>query len=194
MLAYAESIGVPFVSLEDVPVDEYYAPQINPVMARQHSFVPVMADMGKLILASPEPLGVDVEDELRMLFEMPVSYAICTPQQINAAIAKYYPRDAVQQIVQRSGDAKADAPVAPVKVKKPKTASVEKVYTPAAKKNRVKISIVCFNFAFMAGVFGATFLMKHPGLPLKIGIGLALGAVAFAAAWFLAPASMPEDE
>ena len=72
MLAYAESIGVPFVSLEDVPVDEYYAPQINPVMARQHSFVPVMAEMGKLILASPEPLGFAGEDALRMLFGMPV--------------------------------------------------------------------------------------------------------------------------
>ncbi len=194
MLAYAESIGVPFISLEDVPVDEYYAPQINPVMARQHSFVPVMADMGKLILASPEPLGVDVEDELRMLFEMPVSYAICTPQQINAAIAKYYPRDAVQQIVQRSGDAKADAPAVAAKVKTPKTASVEKVYTPAAKKNRTKLSIVCFNFAFMVGVFGSSFVMRHAGFPIRLGIGVALGAVAFAVAWFLAPASMPEDE
>ena len=120
MLAYAESIGIPFVSLEDVPVDEYYAPQINPVMARQHSFVPVMADMGKLILASPEPLGIDVEDELRMLFEMPVSYAICTPQQINAAIAKYYPRDAVQQSFSAPATPKPTRPSPPSKSRSPK--------------------------------------------------------------------------
>ncbi|MBQ7029994.1 MAG: hypothetical protein IJN32_07095, partial [Thermoguttaceae bacterium] len=95
MMAYAESEGLPFVNLEDVPVDEYYAPQIEPATARQHSFVPVMADMGKLILASPEPLSLDVEDELRLIFDMPTRCAICTPQQVNAAIEKYYPRGAV---------------------------------------------------------------------------------------------------
>ena len=79
------------------PVDEYFVPFLNPVTVRQNSFVPVMADMGKLILASPEPIGIDVEDELRMLFDMPVRCAICLPQQVNYAIAKYYPRDAVQK-------------------------------------------------------------------------------------------------
>ena len=79
---------MPFIDLNDVPVDEYYAPQMDPNTARQHSFVPVMADMGKLILASPEPISLDVEDELRLLFDLPVRCAICTPTQINAAIAK----------------------------------------------------------------------------------------------------------
>ena len=97
MIAYAESVGLPFVNLDEVPVDEYFVPFINPVTARQHSFVPVMSDMGKLILASPEPLGLDVEDELRLLFNMPVRRAICMTNQVNAAITKYYPRDAVQQ-------------------------------------------------------------------------------------------------
>ena len=46
----------------------------------------------------------------------------------------------------------------------------------------------------MVGVFGSSFVMRHAGFPIRLGIGVALGAVAFAVAWFLAPASMPEDE
>lgn len=192
MLAYAESIGVPFVSLDDVPVDEYYAPQINPVTARQNSFVPIMSDMGKLIVASPKPLSIDVEDELRMLFETQVSYAICTPQQVNAAIAKYYPRDAVQKIVKRtSEDEKSDVVE---KKSKQKVAKAGKVYTKAAKKNRVKLALVCFNFGFMLGAFGVYLGIKHAALFKIIGAGVILGAIAAACAWLLAPASMPEDE
>ncbi|HBT78528.1 MAG TPA: hypothetical protein DEB39_16765, partial [Planctomycetaceae bacterium] len=103
MLAYAESIGLPFISIDDVGVDEEIAPQINPNTARQHSFVPVLADHGTLILASPKPVNPDVEEELRMIFEMPVRCAICTPAQINTAIARYYPKDAVQLMARKTG-------------------------------------------------------------------------------------------
>ncbi|MBQ5790039.1 MAG: hypothetical protein IIW01_07090, partial [Thermoguttaceae bacterium] len=151
MMAYAESEGLPFVNLDDVPVDEYYAPQIEPATARQHSFVPVMADMGKLILASPEPLSLDVEDELRLIFDMPTRCAICTPQQVNAAIEKYYPRGAVRQIVKRDADGAttkqdANAKAAPKK----KAAAKETVaLSKAAQKNRLKLTLVCFNFGVM---------------------------------------------
>ena len=196
MLAYAESIGAPFVNLDDVPVDEYFAKFINPVTARQHSFVPVASDMGKLILASPEPISIDVEDELRMIFDMPVSSAICTPQQVNAAIAKYYPRDAVQQVYRGSqDDAQADSK--PAKQPKPKKqkAVVETVeLTEAAKKNRVKLALVCFNFAFLLGAAGIYFGAKHPRTWMIVAAGLALGLIAGGIGWACAPKSMPEDE
>lgn len=199
MIAFAESIGVPFVDLNDVPVDEYYAPQINPVTARQHSFVPVASDMGRLILASPTPVGVDVEDELRMLFNMPVRCAICTPKQINAAIAKYYPRDAVQRIVPTGGDAD-DAEVAetPKKKKAPKAVKRrnddEEEMSPAAKKNRLKLTLVCFNFGFMAGAFGVYFAMKHAPTPRIVIAGLLVGAIAGTIAWLKAPKEVDEDD
>ena len=195
MIAYSESIGLPFVNLNDVPVDEYYAPQINPVSARQHSFVPVMADMGKLILASPEPVSVDVEDELRILFEMPIRSAICMPQQVNAAIAKYYPRDAVQQVVQRGGDSNENRSAKVVAKAKPKkTAVVGEQMSAAAKKNRLKLTIVRFNFGVMAGAFGTYFALKHSTPSKMIMFGLILGAVAGAVAWFCAPKEVDEEK
>ncbi|MDO4586657.1 MAG: hypothetical protein Q4C95_05085 [Planctomycetia bacterium] len=183
MLAYAESIGLPFVNLDDIPVDEYYASQINPVTARQHSFVPVMADMGKLILASPVPVSLDVEEELRILFEMPVRSAICTPNQVNAAIAKYYPRDAVQMVVSKNSDQSSNASVLQPNVKAKKL----KQKTPLskeAKAKRLKISVISFNFAFMTGAFGA-FLLKNNATTLEMILpGIVAGLIALTIAWF----------
>ncbi|MBQ7813532.1 MAG: hypothetical protein IJ387_03445, partial [Thermoguttaceae bacterium] len=192
MMAYAESEGLPFVNLEDVPVDEYYAPQIEPATARQHSFVPVMADMGKLILASPEPLSLDVEDELRLIFDMPTRCAICTPQQVNAAIEKYYPRGAVRQVVERAADgstAKQDAK--PKAAPKQKAAKETVELSKAAQKNRLKLTIVCFNFGVMLGTVGSTLAMKA-GMGKAIGIGVAVGAIAATIAWFCAPKEVEE--
>ncbi|MBR4833966.1 MAG: hypothetical protein IKU86_06515 [Thermoguttaceae bacterium] len=192
MMAYAESEGLPFVNLDDVPVDEYYAPQIEPATARQHSFVPVMADMGKLILASPEPLSLDVEDELRMLFDMPTRCAICAPQQVNAAIEKYYPRGAVRQVVERAADGSTSTKeAAPKAAKKQKAAKETVELSSAAKKNRLKLTIVCFNFGVMLGAVGSTLAMKA-GMGKAVGVGVAVGAIAAAIAWFCAPKEVDE--
>ena len=94
MLAYAESLGLPYVELEDVGVDEELVPGVPPTIARQHSCVPVMTDEGQLLMASPNPLIPDVEEELRLRFNMPVRTVLCTPASINAVVARYYPRDA----------------------------------------------------------------------------------------------------
>lgn len=194
--AYAESIGLPFINLDDVPVDEYFVPFINPVMARQNSFVPVMADMGKLILASPQPIGIDVEDELRQLFEMPVRCAICMPNQVNYAIAKYYPRDAVQQRYVKPDEenaAPAKANKAEKKEKKAKPAKAIKEekeeLSAEAKKKRVMLTIVGFNFGAMLGAFGMNsgMIMKHPSGLVVIGTGITLGAIGAVAGWFFSP-------
>ncbi|MCF0234792.1 MAG: hypothetical protein HUK22_07440 [Thermoguttaceae bacterium] len=192
MMAYAETIGAPFVDLNDVPVDEFYAPQINPVTARQHSFVPVMADMGKLIVASPTPIGVDVEDELRLLFDTPVKCVICTQKQINEAIAKYYPRDAVQKLVARP-DSDVKLKEQPKKPVVKASAREDFVESKASKLNRIKIAVVSFNFAFMAGAFGSYAFMKASTVKL-VTIGLVFGAIAAAVAWFAAPKTEEDDE
>ena len=209
MVAYAESEGLSFINLDDFPVDEYYAPQIDPNMARTHSFVPVMADMGKLILASPAPLDLDVETELQTLFEMPVRSAICLPAQVNAAIAKYYPRDAVQVVVAKGKDKGAavsaiketaaagkgtETPVAkPVKEKK-KPAERKKPLSAAAKSRRLKLSAIVFNFGFMAACFGRNLMTK--GLPMSSLIlsGIIVGLIASGITWMATSKEIESEE
>ncbi|MDR2643050.1 MAG: general secretion pathway protein GspE [Planctomycetaceae bacterium] len=151
MLAYAESVGLPFVSIDEIGVDEEIAAQINPNTARHHSFVPLMIDRGQLLLASPKPVNPDVEEELRMIFEIPVRSTICTSAEIIPAIAKYYPRDAIQLIRKKDGTKTA---ATTTKTTAPNTAKTTKV-EPAApmsdddKKKRFQTTLVVFNFTVM---------------------------------------------
>jgi len=96
MMAYAESVGLPFVHFTDISVDEEVTVQIDPVTARQYSLVPVSIDQGFVQVAATKPVVPDVADELRMIFNLPVRCVICTPAELSAAITEYYPRGAVR--------------------------------------------------------------------------------------------------
>lgn len=158
MLAYAEAIGLPFVSLEDVGIDEEYAPQINPNTARMHSFVPIMSEGGSLLLASPRPVNPDVEEELRMIFEMPVRSVICTPADANAAIMKQYPKDAVQLVRKKSGG-QTSAVTAAKSSKSPKKQEVEDVgpMSEDEKKNRQQYAVLAFTLTVTGVMVGLNF-------------------------------------
>jgi len=204
MLAYAESIGLPFISLEDIGVDAEFAPQIPPLMARQHSFVPVMVTDGKLLLASPTPINPDVEQELRMLFDMPVRSVICVPNQVNEAIAKYYPKDAKQFVARSAAEssvmsaaealeqAALDRKARRAGKKKEEKEKSQVSREPAAplseeaEKQRMQSAIVAFNLSVMA-CMGVTYLTTglatDRSVAMGAGIAVLLGAVAACATY-----------
>ena len=94
MQAYAESIGLPYIDLKETGVDEELVSKVPVVLARQNSCAPVMVDDGQLIMASPNQLSPDVEEELRFRLGMSIQSVICTPIDIHEVINKYYPREA----------------------------------------------------------------------------------------------------
>lgn len=94
MQAYADSIGLPFVLLSETPIDAALVPQLPATLARLHSCVPVMVDDGQLLMASPNILSPEVEQEIRLRLDMPVRSVICTPSEINDAINQHYSREA----------------------------------------------------------------------------------------------------
>lgn len=190
MLAYAESIGLPFVSIEDIGVDEEIAPQINPNTARQHSFVPLLVDRGQLLLASPKPVNPDVEEELRMVFGMPVRSTICTPAEINAAIAKYYPRDAVQLVRKSDGSTVTASSGQSSKSSGSSGASSNEPMSAEEKKNRLQTTIVAFNFSAMVVCFGLYYAQFPKSLqnswlqfPVIALAGVIVGGTAAFIAW-----------
>ena len=152
MQAYAESIGTPFVHFADLSVDEGVTARVDPMTARQHSFVPVSIDQGYLLLVTTKPVIPDVADELRMLFTLPVRCAICTPAELSAAIAKYFPRETVRTVQAVSVNRSQ-----PVTQKKPKPGEP---LSDEGKRDRRMKTFAAFNFTF-AFVYFAT-----PHLPL----------------------------
>lgn len=95
--AYAESLGLPYLDLGDVSIDTELVSKISAVAARQHSLVPVMVDNEQLLVASPNPLVLDVEEDLKMRIGMPLRMVLCTPTDVNRLIGEYYPREAAEK-------------------------------------------------------------------------------------------------
>jgi hypothetical protein len=118
MQAYAESLGLPYIDLGDIGVSAELAPKVPAVLARQHSCVPVLADHGVLLMASPNPLVPEVEEELRLRIGMPVRTILCTPGEVNAAVMKYYPKEAASAQM-AAGVASGTAPASVVTASNP---------------------------------------------------------------------------
>ena len=109
MMAYAESIGLPYMELADIGVAEDAVPVVPPPTARQHSCIPVMVDDNQVLMASPNPLIPDVEEDLRLRFGKVIRTVLCTPGDINDLVTKYYPRDAVTAAAATKAPSSAEA-------------------------------------------------------------------------------------
>ncbi len=95
MQCYAESIGLPYVELGELNLDESLIRRVPANMARQYSCIAVMVDDNQLLVASPIPLVPAVEDPLRLRFGMPVRSVLCTPRSVNELLPKYYSKEAM---------------------------------------------------------------------------------------------------
>ena len=183
MTAYAESVGLPFIPLGDMPVDTEIAARINPMTARQYSFVPVSIDHGHVLLATTKPIIPDVEEELRMIFNLPVRCAICTPVALSDALMKYYPREAART----HKTERSPAPVPQSAANKPEP--VEPM-SDDAQKDRLLKTFVAFNFSVAFVGFGLNFLKIPKGLyntwyyfPLSMLLGIIVGVVVGGVVW-----------
>jgi hypothetical protein len=164
MLAYAESLGMPYVDLAETGVDAELVGKVPAAICRQRSCVPILSDGDSLLMASPNPLVPDVEEELRLRLGMPVRTVLCTVGQINEAIAKYYPRDA----------AAAPAAAAPAKQKPAARAASSKDEAPTPQQEGFgKLSrpaffaVVAFNIGVVLTLLFLTF-WSTPGKSLLL--------------------------
>ncbi len=175
MQAYAESLGLPYIEIDDELLDENVLKKVPAVLARQHSCAPVMMDEGQLLLASPNTLPPEVEDELRLRIGLPVRNVLCTVASINRVINEHYPREAAAAELAAGSDKASLAAK-----KKSKSSGEEGEAKPELsreeiaerKKQQRQMAFVGFNFTMML-VFGGTQIM---GLGLTTGLIYALPA------------------
>jgi hypothetical protein len=109
MQAFSESIGLPFLDLGDITIDEELFPMVSAVLARTHSVAPVMIDSGQLLLASPNPLDLQLEEDLKLRLGMPIRMVLCTPADINRVINEHYPRELADAELASRGEQGAES-------------------------------------------------------------------------------------
>jgi hypothetical protein len=175
--AYAESIGLPYLDLNDVPLDASLIGRIPPVLARQHSCVPVLVDNKQLLIASPLPLDPNVEEELRLRFDMSVRSVLCTPANINDVLTKYLVKDAPapEAVAAAPTATAAAAPAAAAALAKPvRTGPL----SPEEIKQRRDYTILAFNLVGMPIIIGC---MQFTEISAWLYVPAALAAAGTAA-------------
>ena len=182
MMAYAESVGLPFICLDDVSIDEKIIARIDPITVRQYSFIPVSIDQGQVLLATTKPVIPDVEEELRMIFNLPVRCAICSPADLSVAIAKYFPRGTAQIVKTTRGKVPLQTATDKLELAEPMDDD--------EKKNRLLMSFVAFNFSVAFVCFTLYYLRIPRGIhnslyqfPLLALLGVIAGGVVAFVVW-----------
>ena len=103
MRAYAQAEGLSFLELDDVVIDETLLPKVSAVTARTHSIVPVMVENQQILLASPNRLDLQLEEDLRLRIGMPIRMVLCTSSDVHRIIGEYYSREKAEaEIAQKS--------------------------------------------------------------------------------------------
>lgn len=190
MQVYADSIGLPFINLEDVEIDESLTPKMPAVTARQQSCVPLMAVDGRVLVMAPHLLPPEIEDLLRLQLGAPVRLVLCTPADVNQVIAKHFPKEAAAAQMaagpakRATAAPKADEKAAPAAA--PSGAAPSQTYEEkqAAKKQQRMALIVAFNLGFVASMIAASLMgytLKSYLMP--VAASLVIGAAAAGAAW-----------
>ncbi len=181
--AFAESIGLPYLDLGDVVLDAGLIARVPPMMARQHSCMPVLIDSNQLLMASPNPLDPNVEEELRLRFGMSVRTVLCTPGNINDAISKHLPRDgSVSEPAVAGAQAPAGAaqPAAAAPAAKPARPSGP--MTPEDIKQRRDYAVLALGGTSIV-VINLLYQVLGWGFWSSISLGLIAAAAAGAVTW-----------
>lgn len=105
--AVARQRGVPFVSLNDYPIDMRAASLIPPEVARKYSVLPIGFEDGHLVVAMMHPNNVVAIDDLHFLTGYDIHPVVCPDSELLAAIENYA-RGAVT-VGQEEEDAQVEA-------------------------------------------------------------------------------------
>lgn len=88
--ALAVQLGYSYVDLEDMLPEDDILDMVPRSLVKSHSFIPLFIDDGQLLTACIDQPEHELEDELRLRYEVPIRPVIVTPRAVNQAIAQYY--------------------------------------------------------------------------------------------------------
>jgi hypothetical protein len=142
-----------------------------------------MIDNNQLLMASPRPLVPDVEEDLRLLFDMPVRSVLCTAAKVNQAVTKHYPRDAAY--VPPAAAAKEQKAARKPKAAKAPRQQADRTHDEQFKRSGM-IGLIVFNVAVVLYMLyrmlfgsGMAFGQYLGQAAIAVGIGLVVGLIAF---------------
>jgi len=99
-LALAAQVGMPPIDLDNVDVPAEVVKQVPAQMANIYNIVPVdfSPESHELTIALASPDNFQATDDLKTLLGFNIKAMIATPEQIKAALGRYYPEEAAESL------------------------------------------------------------------------------------------------
>ena len=88
--AFATQLGVPFVDLDDMAPEFRILKRLPQQVAKRNTILPLFIDDDVLLVACADDITHELEDELRLRYNLPVRRALATPRGITEGISRYY--------------------------------------------------------------------------------------------------------
>lgn len=88
--ALAHSLGLTYVDLTETLPDDTILDKLPRNTVKHHSILPLFVDDDVLLVACIDDPPHELEDELRLRYNVPTRWVIAVPLAMNQAIAKYY--------------------------------------------------------------------------------------------------------
>ncbi|MGQ0637025.1 MAG: hypothetical protein ACT4QC_20640 [Planctomycetaceae bacterium] len=162
--ALAQELGLPYVELADLIPDDEVLDQVSRATVKQHSILPLFIDQGVLLVACVHLIEHELEDELRLIFSVPVRPVLAAPMAINQAIAKYYApgmRNQAKEPVTEKDGSKSKKPSEKKAVEKPKPKPRRAgPKSPEEVRQARQVGIVLINFSFLLAYLLDAFVLS----------------------------------
>ncbi|MEZ5944435.1 MAG: hypothetical protein R3C18_23855 [Planctomycetaceae bacterium] len=103
--ALSKQLGYSYVDLEDMIPEDDILDGVPRDLVKRNSFIPLFIDDGRLLIACLDQPEHELEDELRLRYDVPVRPVITTLKAINQAITQHYApgmRDEAKTVTPRS--------------------------------------------------------------------------------------------
>lgn len=88
--ALAEELGRPFLDLTDVIPDDSVLDKVPRSTVKRYACLPLFIDEDTVLVACVDEPDQELEEEIRLRFDLPIRPVIAAPLAINQGIAKYY--------------------------------------------------------------------------------------------------------
>jgi Type II secretion system (T2SS), protein E, N-terminal domain len=175
--ALAQELGLPYVDLADMLPEDEVLDRVSRATVKQHSILPLFIDQGVLLVACAQQIDHELEDELRLIFGVPVRTVLSIPLAINQAIAKYYApgqrnEPAAASAAAGKSSAKPGKPAKSTKVDEPPSPAAKKksatLRSPEEIRQRRQIAMIIVMQSFVAAYL-LDWLVITPGIYYDLG-------------------------
>ncbi|QDT40821.1 bacteriophage N4 adsorption protein B [Gimesia alba] len=163
--AMARSKGMPYIDLEETVPDHSILLQLPEHVAKRNTILPLFIDDDVLLVACADQPTHELEDDLRMRYQVPSRWVLAMPRSINTGIKQFYAaaeeveEDPSEEVSTKTKSKKETKPAKKVEKKKPARGPAQ--LSPEELKEKKMLAFIFSGWAFCGAILIDQFVLKN---------------------------------